>query len=51
MFIKILLWTIAAVALLILLLLSISAMLVDPRKEYAKNSPYYRAVYGKLEIQ
>lgn len=44
MFIKILLWTIAAVALLILLLLSISAMLVDPRKEYAKNSPYYRAL-------
>lgn len=44
MFIKILLWTIAAVALLILLLLSISAMLVDSRKEYAKNSPYYRAL-------
>lgn len=44
MFIKILLWTIAAVALLILLLLSISSMLVDPRKEYAKNSPYYRTL-------
>ena len=44
MFIKILLWTIAAVALLILLLLSISAMLVDPRKYNANISPYYRAL-------
>lgn len=44
MIIKILLWAIVATAALILLVLVVSALLVDPRKEYTKNSLYYRAL-------
>ena len=42
--IKILFWAIVAAAALILLVLTVSALLVNPRKEYNKNSPYYRTL-------
>ena len=42
--IKILFWAIVAAVALILLVLALSALLVDPRKEYTKNSPYYRTL-------
>ena len=44
MMIKILLWAIAAAAALILLVLAVSALLVNPRKEYTQNGPYYRTL-------
>lgn len=44
MIIKILFWAIVAAVALILLVLALSALLVDPRKEYIKNSPYYRTL-------
>ena len=44
MIIRMLLWAILAAAALLLLILAVSAWLVDPRKEYTKNSPYYRAL-------
>lgn len=44
MIIKILLWAIVAAVALILIVLALSALLVDPRKEYTKNSPYYRTL-------
>ena len=44
MLIQIILWIIVATVLLILLLLTISALAVNPRKEYTQNSPYYRTL-------
>lgn len=44
MVIKILLWAIIVVLALLFSVLIVSALLVDPRRQYEKNSPYYRAL-------